>query len=156
MKRINDQATLYSGRMLTVAQLAIVLAPYIVRPTNREGASIDVADIGDALIEPSKCFDSPKPMGFPLTPRRRGIVRSDWAHITELIEEMVSCYDALFHHNREKIRAHSIGGEKVSSSLATSPSSSCSSASHSAWVPAAKRLVAKTCPHPLGSDINRD
>jgi hypothetical protein len=72
-----------SGRALTVPQLAIVLAPYIIRPTTQSGTSIDTSAasddlVSDTLIEPSKCIDSPKPIGFPLTPRRREIVRSDW------------------------------------------------------------------------------
>jgi hypothetical protein len=69
-----------NGRTLTVPQMAIVLAPYIIRPTS-QSSEIDSGsgdDLGDTLIEPSKCIDSPKPVGFPLTPRRREIVRSDW------------------------------------------------------------------------------
>jgi hypothetical protein len=71
-----------NGRALTVPQMAIVLAPYIIRPTSQSGeigsGSGGGDDLGDTLIEPSKCIDSPKPIGFPLTPRRREIVRSDW------------------------------------------------------------------------------
>lgn len=74
-----------NGRTLTATQLAIVLAPYIIRPTKTDDLTLDSTQpkehLEDALIEPSKCIDSPKPIGFPLTPRRREIVRSDWCFL---------------------------------------------------------------------------
>lgn len=155
IKRIGELSALSkNGRALTVPQMAIVLAPYIIRPTS-QSSEIDsgsVDDLGDTLIEPSKCIDSPKPIGFPLTPRRREIVRSDWTHITELITKMVADFEALFHHhkqpNNKNSRNRQAISEKTWNLLSSGPAtlSSISSSSippppppPSAWVSGAKK-----------------